>query len=253
MKVDKYEQTVYLYEFGHYRLNTRERTLSGDEGTIALPPKVFDTLVLLLENSGHALSKEELIQQLWPDSFVEEGNLTHYISQLRKVLGDSISQPQYIETLPKHGYRFIAPVRTAFNNQTSKQNFPTVDLLNTASENKSESSSFTIPEQENITASSTQPFLGQPPSAINRSLRLPAIILIVTITIIAWLIYLIPTKLSKQISFPEMKISKLTTHGRISHAAISPDGKYIVYSQQENDKSSLSVRQTNSTSGLNIL
>jgi DNA-binding winged helix-turn-helix (wHTH) protein len=97
-----------LYEFGPFRLEPAERRLSRNSDAIILTPKVFDTLVLLVRRSGHLIEKEELIQTLWPDSFVEEGNLTNNIFLLRKALGED---PKYIETVPKRGYRFVGAVR----------------------------------------------------------------------------------------------------------------------------------------------
>lgn len=97
-----------LYEFGPFLLEPTERKLWRDNEVVVLTPKAFDTLVLLVRNSGHLLEKDELIGALWPDSFVEEGNLTNNISLLRKALGDD---PPYIETVPRRGYRFIGAVR----------------------------------------------------------------------------------------------------------------------------------------------
>src|SRR5260370_11353693 len=99
------------YEFGRFTLFPDEKRLLCDGKAVALPPKVFDTLVLLVENQGRLIQKEELLQALWPDSFVEEVALAHNISQLRKALGDTTEQPRFIETVPKRGYRFIAAVR----------------------------------------------------------------------------------------------------------------------------------------------
>src|SRR6516165_307474 len=96
-----------LYEFGPFRLEPAERKLLRGNEIVVLTPKAFDTLVLLVRNSGHLLEKDELIRTLWPDSFVEEGNLTSNISILRKALGDD---PAYIETVPKRGYRFVGAV-----------------------------------------------------------------------------------------------------------------------------------------------
>lgn len=97
-----------IYEFGPFRLEPAEhKFLRGDE-VVTLTPKAFDTLYLLVRNSGHLLEKDELIRMLWPDSVVEEGNLTNNISLLRKALGED---PQYIETVPKKGYRFLGAVR----------------------------------------------------------------------------------------------------------------------------------------------
>src|SRR5690242_20225558 len=96
----------HLFEFGPFRLETDERVLLFNGQPVALPPKAFDTLVLLVRNPGRALGKEEMMRQLWPDTFVEEANLAQHISLLRKVLGESRGEARYIETVPKRGYRF---------------------------------------------------------------------------------------------------------------------------------------------------
>jgi Tol biopolymer transport system component/DNA-binding winged helix-turn-helix (wHTH) protein len=97
-----------LYEFGPFRLDVDERVLLRDGQMVPLTPKAFDTLVVLIQNNGHVLEKEELLKAVWPDTFVEEATLAQNIFTLRKALG---KQPQYIETLPKRGYRFTAEVR----------------------------------------------------------------------------------------------------------------------------------------------
>ncbi len=99
------------YEFGQFTLFPAEKRLLCDGKAVALAPKVFDTLVLLVANQERLIQKEELLQALWPDSFVEEVALAHNISQLRKALRDTTEQPRFIETVPKRGYRFIAAVR----------------------------------------------------------------------------------------------------------------------------------------------
>lgn len=104
------DQGKHGYIFGEFRLDPRERLLFADKEVIALTPKAFDTLLVLVENSGHVLSKDELMAKVWPDSFVEENNLAQNISALRKALGEDGSGHKYIETVPKRGYRFIADV-----------------------------------------------------------------------------------------------------------------------------------------------
>ena len=104
-------QPLRLYEFGPFRLNVTERLLQRSDVEIPLTPKVIDTLVVLVENSGHVLGKDELMRELWPDSFVEESSLSQNISLLRKALGENGNAQQYIETIPKRGYRFVANVR----------------------------------------------------------------------------------------------------------------------------------------------
>ena len=99
-----------LYEFGHFTLDVTESRLLRDGQTVPLKPKVLETLLVLIESSGHVMDKKELMQRLWPDSFVEEANLTVNISQLRKALGDDENGGPFIETVPKRGYRFAAQV-----------------------------------------------------------------------------------------------------------------------------------------------
>jgi DNA-binding winged helix-turn-helix (wHTH) protein/Tfp pilus assembly protein PilF len=100
-----------VYEFGPFRLDHAEQTLLREGRPVPLPPKVFEILSVLVERNGHLFGKDELMQAVWPDSFVEEGNLTRNISTLRTALGESADDHKYIETVPKRGYRFVAVVR----------------------------------------------------------------------------------------------------------------------------------------------
>jgi TolB-like protein/DNA-binding winged helix-turn-helix (wHTH) protein/Flp pilus assembly protein TadD len=102
-----------LYEFGPFRLDPAERRLTRDGRSIALAPKAFDLLVVLVENAGHLLEKNELLKRLWPETFVEEATLAKHVSTLRKALGDSPEGTAFIETVPKAGYRFVAEVKHA--------------------------------------------------------------------------------------------------------------------------------------------
>ena len=99
------------YVFGSFRLIPVEHQLLRDGTPIPLPPKTFETLVLLVENSGHLIEKDQLMQTLWPNSFVEEANLTHHIWTLRKALGNGENGQPYIQTVPRRGYRFVAQVQ----------------------------------------------------------------------------------------------------------------------------------------------
>src|SRR5262249_52595988 len=105
MTVNKTRQRIW--EFGPFRLDETERLLLREGEPVGLTPKVFDTLVALLERSGRLVEKDELMDILWPHTFVDEGALTRNISDWRKALGGE----RYVETVPKRGYRFVAPVR----------------------------------------------------------------------------------------------------------------------------------------------
>ena len=101
----------HLYEFGPFRLDTVEKVLLRDGEPVPLTPKAFETLVALVERSGHLVKKDELMKVVWADAFVEESNLTNNVYALRKMLGQSENGRSYIETVPKRGYRFTAPVK----------------------------------------------------------------------------------------------------------------------------------------------
>src|SRR5215203_3779168 len=98
------------YEFGPFRLDAGERVLLQERQIVPLRPKDLELLLALVENSGRLVEKDELLGRVWPDSFVEEANLSHHVFTLRRVLGDDREASRYIETVPRRGYRFVAPV-----------------------------------------------------------------------------------------------------------------------------------------------
>ncbi len=101
----------HLYDFGPYRLDASERVLLRDGKPLSLRPKDIDTLIVLVQNHGHIVDKDELMAKVWPDAFVEEGNLARHITELRRALGDDRNGRGYIETISRRGYRFIAEVK----------------------------------------------------------------------------------------------------------------------------------------------
>src|SRR5262245_46229206 len=107
------------YEFGSFRLDVNQRVLTRAGEPISLTPKATDILLLLLDNAGQLVDKEELIREVWPDSFVEEQNLTQNIFVLRRALGDGVGATKYIETVPRRGYRFVAPVKKISGGQAA--------------------------------------------------------------------------------------------------------------------------------------
>ncbi len=111
---------THVYEFGQFRLDTGNHLLLREGTVIQLKPRVIDTLLILIEHCGQVLSKDELIERLWPDTVVEEANLTQNIYLLRKALGEGPHEQNYIETIPKRGYRFVAEVREVSAAATAK-------------------------------------------------------------------------------------------------------------------------------------
>jgi DNA-binding winged helix-turn-helix (wHTH) protein/Tfp pilus assembly protein PilF len=109
---------IEFYKFDHFCLDKAARRLLSDDRVTPLPPKVFDILLLLIENSGQLLTKDWILNQVWADEFVEENNLTVRIAELRKILGESPGENIYIETVPRYGYRFVAKVRKVRDSNT---------------------------------------------------------------------------------------------------------------------------------------
>jgi serine/threonine protein kinase len=102
--------TKQFYAFGPFRLDSEKRVLVCDGRPVPLAPKGAEILLVLVENAGYLVEKDNLMKRVWPDAVVEEGNLNKNVSVLRKVLGDWDGEREYIETVPKRGYRFVAPV-----------------------------------------------------------------------------------------------------------------------------------------------
>ena len=100
-----------FYEFGPFRVDPEKQVLLRENQPVAITPKTFETLLILVRHSREVVSKDELMSELWPDAFVEEANLSQNIFMLRKALGDTPEDRRYIVTLPGKGYRFVAEVR----------------------------------------------------------------------------------------------------------------------------------------------
>src|SRR5216683_3180056 len=105
------QRTRRFYEFGAFRLDPEKHRLLRDGDPVHLSPKSVDALVVLVQNAGKLLERETLMQAVWADTFVEDANLTVAISHLRKALGQNGETAEYIETVPRVGYRFVADVR----------------------------------------------------------------------------------------------------------------------------------------------
>ncbi len=115
-------QAIQFYEFGPYRFDLSKRVVTRAGETISLTPKATEILMLLVTNAGQLLEKDELLKEVWPDTFVEESNLTQNIFTLRRALGDERTGPRYIETVARRGYRFVATVRAISTESEPEEN-----------------------------------------------------------------------------------------------------------------------------------
>src|ERR1044071_4609756 len=112
------------YRFGAFVLDVQERRLLRGGEPISLTPKVFDTLVYLVERQGHLAGKDELMDAIWGGYYVEEGNLARTIHILRRTLGNGDNDPKFIETVPTKGYRFVAIVEGADEEHAAAESPP---------------------------------------------------------------------------------------------------------------------------------
>jgi DNA-binding winged helix-turn-helix (wHTH) protein len=108
----KSENVGVSYRFGPFRLDTRASELRRDDESVALTPRVFDLLVLLVQNPGRLIPKRELLDKIWGATNVAEGSVTRAITRLRSALNDDASRPEYVQTVPRRGYRFVATVQS---------------------------------------------------------------------------------------------------------------------------------------------
>ena len=207
--------TKELFVFGAFKVDAAERVLVRDGQPVAMTQKVFDLLLLLVRNRGHVVEKEELMKEIWPDAFVEEGNLTQNISVLRKALnGDG---HQYIQTVPRRGYRFVGDVR---------------QVLDEAELFFEERSVARVVIEEDQAA----PAMVQ----LNKSQswKRSALILGVTLTVIAsagifWSVVGFRRSAARNpppFNFNNVTLRRITAAGNIVYGVISSDGQFVVYS-----------------------
>jgi len=217
-----------IYEFGSFRLDAAEYVLLRDGQIIPLTPKVFETLLVLVENSGHVVDKNELYKQVWHDAFVEETNLTKNISILRKILGNGDAETSFIETVPKRGYRFVAPVRKPKSEHTEHGS-------------KSVAGETTQVDVARPTSSAEYIF-----SQIKTHKYGFAGLLGIAALLIAGVgfgLYKLAFQKKTGISFASSQITRLTSSGNVVRAAISADGKWLVYVESDDEHQSLWLRQ----------
>lgn len=221
-----------VFEFGEFRLDNSRRLLTKNGEVVQLTHKAFQTLALLVENSGRIVEKDELLREIWPDTFVEEGSLARNISVLRKALGEGPSDHQYIQTIPKQGYRFVANVREVIDPSTA-------ELF------KSDPPNWNGSDLPNIEKSVTAP-ANYMPYAI-----FAGVIAAVIVTGLALYLSMYPA--STPTATTTMKVTRFTSTGKALDAAISPDGKYVVYVINDGGKQSLWVKQVASGSEVQIV
>ncbi len=266
-----------VYEFENFRLDADNLLLFSTDGQLTLTPKVVATLLVLVERSGEVVNKDDLMELVWPDSTVEEGNLTQNLYILRKTLGTSSIGRPFIETLRRRGYRFTGEVTVL--NETSGSSFPSYPS-NTGMQNRvSVDAAKTIISKESgrcierrgkvlaladwsepaegiaaIPVSAEKAEAGQNITSSPRSKSRVAIIAAFAAILLATLPFVWFKSNSKTSTAKgELTFSNLTSGESVDYATISPDGNYFVYVSHDGEKAHLWLQQTGQASRLEII
>jgi eukaryotic-like serine/threonine-protein kinase len=253
--MDEAKKNNTVYEFGPFSLDAADYRLKRNGETVSVQPKVFELLLALLERRGHAVEKELLMGMLWPEVSVDEGSLTQLVFQLRKTLGETAAEQQYIETIPKRGYRFVPEV-------TVRQEFDRNPVPNIGPE--SERSLTNIEADQEFEEQFTNTTLSSPLSQEALHKRPPinpwliglfsaavAIVgtLVLSVAVNRWIQ---KPKSGVTTAVQAIDYRKLTASGKAVLPALSPDGNLAAYVVDDMGKRAIWVRQIASTSRVQI-
>jgi eukaryotic-like serine/threonine-protein kinase len=246
-QIAKMSEPQRFFEFDNFLLDSQQRLLLRDGQPVELTPKVFDVLFELVRSEGRVVEKKDLMERIWPDSFVEEANLTQHVSVLRKKLGQD-GQQRYILTVPGRGYRFVAPIKSWDDDAVV-----TVQERVRSRITVTDDTSLTKPDVETVHTSQR---LLPGDAASQRSLSsvwLGAACLLIAAAIIG-VGYLVLRRRPPAPPFAKFKLTRFTTEGRVDTAAISTNGKYVAYALGDYGQYSLWIRQTaTSNAGVNLV
>lgn len=218
-----------LYDFPPYRINTTEKLLLRNGERIPLTPKAFETLLILVERHGRIVEKTELMQMVWPDAVVEENNLNQNISAIRRALGENSVTQQFIETLPRRGYRFIATVQEIAAEEPQR--------------------SLSVPLEKEGAAT-------VPPSSTLTRKRVGAVALVSVLALTA--LYMVLRAKPDEATPPPattgtLKINRLPATNDAWETAISPDGKLVAYIVGDVSNQSLRLKQIDTAADTELL
>jgi Tol biopolymer transport system component/DNA-binding winged helix-turn-helix (wHTH) protein len=237
----------YFYKFGPFRVDPTSRRLLRQGQAVQITPKAFDVLLVLIENSGQVIDKEELMKKVWPDTAVEENNLTRNISSLRKALGESPGEHRYIVTVPGRGYSFVAEIEE-LSDEAAELVVEEHNLARLASEEQA--------TNLHPMVSASGDLINRPRPKSSRAVIVP-VLLVIALASIAFALYRLysggRTDNRPAALFQNLQMRRLTSTGNAVTAAISPDSKYVAYAIEEKSKQSLWVRQIATASNVQIV
>ena len=239
-----------LYEFEEFRVDAGQKCLWHADKLISLTPKAFETLLVLLKHRGEIVSKDVLLDEVWPDTFVEESTLSQNILTLRKALAVFQKEKQFIVTVPRRGFRFVADVKEIVGDV----DFFIVEKRTRTHIIAEQKEIHDSAEAENTeTAIVTNPI--QKKTFSGKYLILSAVLgglMVLTASFFA-LRYFWKTPNFAETKFQKIKISNLFSDAEIGRAVISPNGKYLALVKRSGEKESLIVRQIEEANSLEIV
>ncbi len=226
----KISETHGFYEFDRFFVDSRNRLLMCDGKEVQLTSKVFDILLVFIENRGRLLTKEELMETVWQDHFVEEGNLARNVSTLRKALGEDAKTHKYIITVPGRGYRFVAELKTSQGYIAEHHSVSEIVI-----EHGTDDGNTALVEHAKIT-SAKKSFASKKAIFL---LALIVLLLPVSILTYRYFRHTDNPKSKTSFRFGEMHLTRLANKGLVYGSIISPDGKSLAYMTWGNNQARL--------------
>lgn len=212
------------YEFGEFIFDVRRRELSKNGQSQPISSRIADLLIVLLESEGRILTHEELLDMVWADSFVEQSNLKKSVSTLRQVLGERPDESQYIKTIPRKGYCFVADVKSIYDEPASE---PLTGTVVAEAGKPTEQPSFERTDQRH-----------------RLKYQILGLIAVLALGGAAFVGYrYLSAERTVSFSFDQIEVTRLTTDGKYFDSAVSPDGNYLVHSTREGKKNLLVLHQ----------
>ncbi len=227
-----------LYDFEGFRVDTNQKCLWRGEDIVSLTPKAFETLLVLIRNNGNVVTKDSILDEVWKDTFVEEATLAQNISTLRKTLAKYDKNTEFIVTIPRRGYRFVADVTEILADE---------EVLVV----EKHSVTHIIAEQEQIhdsadSAISRPKNVSQTSNFSNKKLLIGLPLALITLLIVGVVAvsYFYRSNTFYNSKFEKFRINNLLSSGDINRVTASPDGKYIAIVENKNDGDTISLKQT---------
>ncbi len=239
-----------LYDFSGFRVDTGQRCLWRGEDLVSLTPKAFETLLVLIKNKGNVVSKDSILDEVWKDTFVEEATLAQNISTLRKTLAKYDENVEFIVTVPRRGYRFVADV-TEINTEEEELIVERRSVTHIVAEQEqiNDSPETSITTQKDIATAKNKSFL----KSRKLLLALPLTVLALLITVVLAIYYFSFSNTYYNSKFQEIQQNTLFSSGNLFTVTASPDGKYVAFVERNADGDDISLKQIESGNRIKVL